>query len=74
MTCVPSLPPSMFAQTRETLHEFCCYLAKLKGQSGDLDWLCKRLVKSNVLLQPVRELPVVSELSCDGREQLEEDT
>lgn len=61
MTCVPSLSPGMFVEARQILHEFCCYLARLKGQSGDLGWLRKSLAKSNVLFQPVCELPVVSE-------------
>lgn len=62
MTCVHSLPPDMFIQTRQTLHEFCCYLAKLNGNRGNLDWLCKRLIESNVLFQPVREPRAISEL------------
>lgn len=52
----------MVIQARQTLHEFCCYLAKLNDNREDLDWLRKRLANSNVLFQPVRELPAISEL------------
>lgn len=44
----------MFVQTCQILHEFCCYLARLNGNRGSLNWLHKRLAaESDVLLQPV---------------------
>ncbi|KAL2814021.1 hypothetical protein BJX63DRAFT_207296 [Aspergillus granulosus] len=66
MTCVHSLPPQMFIQARQVLHEFCCYLVKLNGNREGLDWIRKRLAESNLLLEPVSEPRVISELSGEG--------
>ncbi|KAJ5359142.1 uncharacterized protein N7496_011555 [Penicillium cataractarum] len=68
MTCVHSLPPEMFIQTRQILHEFCCYLAKLNGSREGLAWVRKRLVESNLLLEPVSELRAIPELTDDEGE------
>ncbi|KAL2840097.1 hypothetical protein BJX68DRAFT_258617 [Aspergillus pseudodeflectus] len=71
MTCVHSLTPEMFVQARHVLHEFCCYLARLNGNREGLDWVRKRLVESNLLLEPVTELPAIAEL-IDDEEDLAE--
>lgn len=68
MTCVHSLPPEMFTQTRQILHEFCCYLAKFNGNREGLDWVRKRLVESNLFLEPVSEPRAISELTDDEGE------
>lgn len=65
LTCAPSLRPDMLIQARQTLHELCCYHVKLNNNCEELDWLCKRLTGANVLFQPVRELPAISELQYD---------
>ncbi|KAL2840058.1 hypothetical protein BJY01DRAFT_218781 [Aspergillus pseudoustus] len=63
VACVHSLPPEMFVQARQVLHDFCCYLARLNGNREGLDWVRRRLTESNLLLEPVSELPVVSEIN-----------
>jgi hypothetical protein len=50
----------MFVQTRQILHEFCCYLARLKGSDGSLNWLQKRIAEAGVPLQPAFELQALS--------------
>jgi hypothetical protein len=71
MTCVHSLTPEMFVQARHVLHEFCCYLARLNGNREGLDWVRKRLVESNLLLEPVTELPAIAELIDDEEDLME---
>ncbi|KAL2818717.1 hypothetical protein BDW59DRAFT_181849 [Aspergillus cavernicola] len=68
MTCVHSLPPDMFVQTRQILHELCCYLVKLNSNQGNLDSIRKRLIESNLLLEPVSELRAISEEFYDDYE------
>lgn len=58
----------MFVQTRQILHQFCCYIAKLNGNQEGLDWIRERLTESNLLLEPVSELREVSELLYDETE------
>jgi hypothetical protein len=71
MTCVHSLTPKMFVQTRHVLHEFCCYLARLNGNREGLDWVRRRLVESNLLLEPVTELHAISELVDEDKDLTE---
>lgn len=68
MTCVHSLTPDMFTQTRQILHEFCCYLAKFNGNREGLDLVRKRLVESNLFLEPLSEPRAISELTDDEGE------
>lgn len=65
MTCVHSLSPEMFNQTRQILHQFCCYLAKLNCNQQGLDLIRKRLTESSVMLEPVSELHEISESFYD---------
>ncbi|CAI7578601.1 unnamed protein product [Penicillium manginii] len=68
ITCVHSLPPDMFIQTRQILHQFCCYLAKLNGSQEGLVQIRKRLIESNLMVEPVLELREISELHYDEDE------
>lgn len=68
MTCVHSLPPDLFIQTRQILHQFCYYLAKLNGSQEGLIQIRKRLIESNLMLEPVFEPREISELHYDEDE------
>lgn len=65
VTCVHSLSPDMFVQTRQILHEFCCYLARLNGSGGSLNWLQKRIAEAGVPLQPAFELQSLSDAAYE---------
>jgi hypothetical protein len=58
----------MFIQTRQILHQFCCYLAKLNGSQEGLVQIRKRLIESNLMVEPVLELREISELHYDEDE------
>jgi hypothetical protein len=48
----------MSHQTRQILHEFLCFLAKLNRYRGDsLDFL-RKVTESNVFCTPVTQLPI----------------
>lgn len=64
----------MLVQTCQILHEFCCYLARLNGNKGSLDWLHKRLAaESDVLFQPISGFKALAVSSYEGAYSFNED-
>lgn len=67
------MPPDMFIQARQILHESCHYLAKLNSNQEGLDWIRKRLIESNLLIEPVSEPRAIYEIFRDEEELTEGD-